>query len=222
MKTMLETIYDYEVEEWIHSGLPLGTSPSYKQLTWRQHVQYAVGHIINDYYSSPPEERAQTSVHMLVERRWPKRQDVFLSGLHYWKVYDRVAEQLTSIFDILDHTAYPVALYEQWNTHVEELKIDLTMIFQAVWESQEKAGQFTIQKFMVDEDMEVIKAFVFMTNVFWHSVYGEPPDSIEIYTLMSGRRYSFTRENLCYRESLDYVYLLSKTADYASFAGCNS
>ncbi|MNZ84071.1 hypothetical protein D3C78_1028160 [compost metagenome] len=215
MKTMLETMNDYEIEEWIRSGLPLGSSPTLKQLTWRQHVQYAVGHIINDYYSKSPEEREQTSVQLLVERRWPKKQDGFLNGLHYWKAYDRVAEQLTNIFDISDHSAYPVALYEQWNTHVKELNIDLTIIFQAIWESKEKAGQFTIQKFMVDEDIEVIKAFVFMANVFWHSVYGEPPGSIEIYTLMSGRKCSFARENLCYRESLDYVYLLSKTAPYA-------
>ncbi|MNC65233.1 hypothetical protein D3C75_1155060 [compost metagenome] len=68
---------------------------------------------------------------------------------------------------------------------------------------------------MIDDDIEVIKAFVFMTNVFWHSIYGESPGSIEIYTLMSGRKYSFARENLCYRESLDYVYLLSKTAAHA-------
>ncbi|RCX15378.1 hypothetical protein DFP94_11562 [Fontibacillus phaseoli] len=209
---MAVQLFDYELEEWVR-GCPVPAAPlSAEQLTWRQRVQYTVGHTINDYCSLTPEVRNCTSIQLLLERRWPKKADGFLGDLHYWKVYARMAEQLSGIFANVSVTDYPVSLYEQWNAYIPELDLHLAMIFQAVWESKGVTGNpFTVQKFMVEEDAEVIKAFVHMTNVFWHSVYGKPPAGIEVYALMSGKKLSFRGETLGLPESLDYVYLLSES-----------
>lgn len=65
-------------------GLPL----------WRQQVQYAVGHTLNDYYSLPPDVRLQTPIQFLLEQRWPPRPGGFSSLLHYWEVKDQVLDSL--------------------------------------------------------------------------------------------------------------------------------
>lgn len=48
-----------------------------------------------------------------------------------------------------------------------------------------------------------------MTNVFCYAAYGEPAETVEIYSLLEGRKYSYKGNAVPYKESLDYVRLLS-------------
>ncbi|MNC81281.1 hypothetical protein D3C75_1343620 [compost metagenome] len=45
--------------------------------------------------------------------------------------------------------------------------------------------------------------------MFCHKAYGEPAETIEIYSLMDGRRHIFDGAGVPLEESLDYVRLLS-------------
>lgn len=204
-------LFDYELEEWLRTYSAAGPSLPSKKLTWRQRVQYAVGHAINEYYGMIPDARNRMPVHVLLERRWPKRAEDFLGETHYRHVYLAVIEQLEQIFKEANSMDYPIALYEQWSTNVVELDLNLVMIFQVVWHSK-RTDEFIVQKFMVQDDAEVIQAFVHMANVFWHSVYGRPADQIDIYTLMSGGKYSYRGKKLPLQPSLDYMNLLVKAA----------
>lgn len=64
---------------------------------WRQQVQYAVGHTLNDFYSLQPEVRRETPIQFLLERRWPPKGTAFPSLMHYWDIKTAVADELMRI-----------------------------------------------------------------------------------------------------------------------------
>lgn len=173
-------------------------------------MQYAVGHTINDYLELAPEVRAHTPVQYLLNRRWPRSQDLFNDPLHYWETYHRMTEQLVhSLSPYLE--SYPTALYEQWETQFTQAE-SLTMIFQAIWKQQDaRAGKerVTVQKWLVEENDWLAEAFVHMTTVFWYSAFGQLPDTIEVVALMEGRKMVVTSDELELQQSLDYVRLLN-------------
>lgn len=181
------------------TGLPL----------WRQQVQYAVGHTLNDFYSLQPEVRRETPIQFLLERRWPPKGNAFSSLMHYWEVKTAVGDELMRIVPGNHLRDIPVMLYEQWHVQVPELAIELAMIFQLAWNSEMSGRCLNIQKFMVSGNEEVITGFLHMANVFCHKAYGKPAETIEIYSLMDGRRQIFDGAGMPLGESLDYVRLLS-------------
>lgn len=176
---------------------------------WRQQVQYAVGHTLNDYYSLQPEVRRETPIQFLLERRWPPKGDAFPSLMQYWDVKTGIADELTRIVSGNHLQEVPVLLYEQWHVPVPELDIELAMIFQLAWNSAVPGRCLSIQKFMVHGNEDVITGFLHMANVFCHMAYGQPAETVEIYSLLDGRKIIFDGAGVPLQESLDYVRLLS-------------
>ena len=191
------------------SEVPAGGGAATGLPRWRQQVQYAVGHTLNDFYSLQPEVRRETPIQFLLERRWPPKGTAFPSLMHYWDVKTAVGDELMRIAPGNHIREIPVMLYEQWHTAVPELAIELAMIFQLAWNSEVSGRCLNIQKFMVSGNEEVITGFLHMANVFCHKAYGEPAETIEIYSLMDGRRHIFDGAGVPLGESLDYVRLLS-------------
>lgn len=185
------------------TGLPL----------WRQQVQYAVGHTLNDFYSLEPDVRRETPIQFLLERRWPPKGKAFPSLMHYWDVKNGIADELIRIASCNHLRDIPVMLYEQWHTPVPVLRIELAIIFQLAWNSELPGRCLNIQKFMVNGNEEVITGFLHMANVFCHQAYGQPAETLEVYSLLDGCRYVFDGAALPLAESLDYVRLLSVFLD---------
>ena len=213
---MARCVLDYELEEWLRSQKAPGC-PECPKLTWQNRVQYAVSYAINDYYTLEPAVRLHTPIQVLLNRRWPRNKDDFPDPLHYWKVYNDIVGQLIRISepDIYEH---PIALYEKWDTQVAELDLHLSVIFQTVWQrSKDQKPWITVQKFLVEDHPELVKAFTHMANVFWNSAFGGPPDQIEVFALLDDRKYTITKERLDLNQSLDYVYLLAETAGERPF-----
>lgn len=188
---------------------------------WRQQVQYAVGHTLNDFYSLQPEVRRETPIQFLLERRWPPKGNAFSSLLHYWDIKTAIADELMRIASVNHLQDIPVKLYEQWSVPIPELNLELSMIFQLAWKSQIRARSLYVQKFMVTADEDVIKAFLHMTNVFCRLAYGEPAETVEIYSLLDGRKYSFDGRSISLAESLDFVQLLSLFLEKEELMGCS-
>jgi hypothetical protein len=103
----------------------------------------------------------------------------------------------------------PVMLYEQWYVPVPELNLELSMITQLAWNSSQNGRSLNIQKFMVNGNEDTIAGFLHMANVFCYAAYGEPAENVEIYSLLEGHKYSYNGKAVPYKESLDYVRLLS-------------
>lgn len=206
-----DRLHDYRVEHIILGGeFPSNHGRSETGIPrWRQQVQYAVGHTLNDFYSLEPDVRRQTPIQFLLERRWPPKEGAFPSLLHYWDIKTKIADELMRIVSGNRLQEIPVMLYEQWFVPVPELGIELSVIFQLGWGSEIKGRSLNIQKFMVKGNEEVITSFMHMVNVFCHQAYGEPPESVEIYSLMDGRNYCYDGSTVPLQDSLDYVRLLS-------------
>lgn len=210
---MTKRIVDYVLEEWLRSQADPGSRDGTQlKITWQHRVQYAVGHAIHDYFTLDPAVRIHTPIQVLLNRRWPRSKAEFKDSLHYWQVYNLIAAQLTRITGELIYE-YPLALYESWETKVKELDRHLSIIFQVVWPSRTRPNQVKVQKFVVENNEELVKAFVHTAHVFWHSAYGEPPGEIEVVALLDDRKYVFTRKMLDLQKSLDYVLLLAETWD---------
>lgn len=209
--TQYKRLHDYRIEHIMLGGavnLSKG-GPATGLSRWRQQVQYAVGHTLNDFYSLQPEVRNETPIQFLLERRWPPRGDAFPSLLQYWDIKTSIADELMRIASVNHLEELPVMLYEQWHVPVPELRLELSMITQLAWASTHSCQSLNIQKFMVNSNADINMAFVHMTNVFCHHAYGRPAESVEIYALLEGRKYRFDTQAFTYKESLDYVRLLS-------------
>jgi len=180
---------------------------------WRQQIQYAVGHTLNDFYSLTPEVRRETPIQFILERRWPSRGDAFPSLLQYWDLKTSIADELIRIVSSNHLNKNPIMLYEQWYVPVPDLKLELSMITQLAWKSSEMGKSLDIQKFMVNGNEDTITGFLHMTNVFCHNAYGEPAGNVEIFSLLEGRKYTYKGHEISYKESLDYVRLLSVFLD---------
>lgn len=202
---------DYRVEHILLGGAlqPESAAAATGLPRWRQQVQYAVGHTLNDFYSLRPEVRRETPVQFLLERRWPPKGDAFPSLLHYWDVKTAVADELMRIVSQNHLQDTPVKLYEQWHVAVPELRLELALIFQLAWGSAAPGRCLSIQKFMVNVSKEVICGFRHMANVFCHMAYGLPAERIEIYSLLDGARFVYDGDSFSLQESLDYVRLLA-------------
>lgn len=206
---MIKQVADYELESWIRSYKLTGGNGRGRgqSMTWQQRVQYVVGHAINDYFTLPPAVRLHTPIQVLLNRRWPRNQSEFPDPLIYWQVYNQIVEHLTLVTSMMIYD-YPVALYEKWDAEITGLDIQLSLIVQAVWQDRGNPQQMKVQKFLVEDDGEIVDAFVHMVNVFWHSAFGRSPGEIEVYALLDGSRHSFAGESLSLSKSVDYVNLL--------------
>ncbi|MRN53286.1 hypothetical protein [Paenibacillus monticola] len=204
-------LYDYRMEHIMLGGAekPATVSAATGLPRWRQQVQYAIGHTLNDFYSLLPEVRRETPIQFLLERRWPPKGDAFPSLLQYWEIKTGIADELMRIVSSNHLQDHPVMLYEQWHIPVPDLSIELSMIFQLAWKSAIEGRSLNIQKFMVSGNEEVITGFMHMANVFCHRAYGEPPESVEIYSLLDGGKFTFDGSSFPLAESMDYVQLLS-------------
>lgn len=202
---------DFRMEHIMLGGTEIsgGSAPATGLPRWSQQVQYAVGHTLNDYYSLQPEVRRETPVQFLLERRWPPQGTAFTSLLHYWDVKTKIADELMRIVSVNHLQDVPVKLYEQWHVQVPELSIELAMIFQLAWNSRDAGRCLKIQKFLVGSHEDVITGFLHMSNVFCHYAYGQPAESIEVYSLLDGRRHLFDGAGISLAESMDYVRLLA-------------
>lgn len=209
--TRYKRLYDYRMEHIMLGGAVNLSSgaPATGLSRWIQQVQYAVGHTLNDFYSLLPEVRRETPIQFLLERRWPPRGDAFPSLLQYWDIKTKIADELMRIVSSNHLEEIPVMLYEQWYVPVPELKLELSMITQLAWTSTQNDRSLNIQKFMVNGNEDINTAFLHMTNVFSHHAYGKPVESVEIYALLEGRKYTYNGRAFTYNESLDYVRLLS-------------
>ncbi|WP_025694201.1 hypothetical protein [Paenibacillus durus] len=176
---------------------------------WRQQVQYAVGHTLNDYYSLTPEVRSQTPIQFLLERRWPPQSRSFLSLLHYWEVKNTISDALVRLVSSCHAGEVPFMLYEQWYVPVPELQMNLSIIFQLVWHSRSRGGGLNVQKFMVCGNEEVARGFIHMANVFCRKTFGAPPESVELHYLMEGEMRRYDGNAYTLEASLDYLRLLA-------------
>ncbi|PPQ47792.1 hypothetical protein C5G87_16885 [Paenibacillus peoriae] len=202
---------DYQLEEMWRTPQPIRQSQRKRGRegwNWRQRVQYAIGHALNEYFGMEVEVRREVPVQYVLEKWWPKQSDSFESLFHYWDVKNKVSGELSKICGLNNDLLVPVMLYEQFCTSVPELEVNISLIVQAAWQLSAEADSLLIQKYIVDYNPNVISTFQHMTNVFCYYAFGALPQLIEVYCLLEGKKVRFIPGPASLQQSLDYVRLL--------------
>ncbi|MFT9370178.1 hypothetical protein [Paenibacillus polymyxa] len=209
-------LHDYQLEEMWRTPQPIRQSQRKRgreRWNWRQRVQYAIGHALNEYFGMEVEVRREVPVQYVLEKWWPKQSNSFESLFHYWDVKNKVSGELSKICALNNDLLVPVMLYEQFCTGVPELEVDISLIIQAAWQQSEQADSLLIQKYMVDYNPNVISTFQHLTNIFCYYAFGALPQLIEVYCLLEGRKVRFLAGSASLQQSLDYVRLLKDSRE---------
>lgn len=197
---------DYEMEAWLrcpedyYSTYVLGKPPI--SPNWRQMAQYAVNYILNDCFEIPVQQRSAAAVLSRIYHRWKINPGLFESRVHYVTVLAAVTDQLLKYFASRKKHTAPLFLFESFTTAVEELQLELSIIFQvAEWT---KEG-LHIQKIVVDDEPAVWEGTMHWMTLFSLSGFGILPAKIEWIGLLSGKRKVYRPRSKDIALSIDYM-----------------
>lgn len=241
----MEPIRDYKLEELLR-GSPTGDRkreqagaalPS--RLNWRQLSQYALSHAINDYYALSPLARHPQLFPALLERRWTNRSSAFSSEEHFVRVRQRLGSEMVRLLE-RQCGIEPLLRFEQWETFQVELQRSLSMIFQIVLAAEDGAAanegaasrsrldndgcpwsgqRYVVQKYVVNDDEELLRAFCHYTVAFCSSAFPHLPERVEIYSLLTGHSEVMRPTAASLQQSIDYVGLVLSLCP-AELASC--
>ncbi|XEC95456.1 hypothetical protein AB6A23_02450 [Paenibacillus tarimensis] len=209
-----QRIEDYKLEELLrcpyryHKREKNGGAG--RRLNWRQHVQYAVGHIVNDYYTLPAEARWPGVVSRLADRRWPAGVKQFQSVEHYERTKLRAVSNLTLFLESEEGARVPMMLFEQWEAYHPDLQVNLSVIFQAVFAEGGPADTgYVIHKYVVNDDDQLFEAYGHLMTVYCSIAFPELPKRIEVLSVLNGKRHIIIPDSGSLGLSLDYMRLIS-------------
>jgi hypothetical protein len=178
-----------------------------RPLDWRQMVQHVINQVVYSYFQLPIEQRHSAKVLDLVEQYWGKlRPQIFESRIQYYTVTAKITDYLMqNLTTETDTAAPPLFLYEKFQTHIDELDVDLSLTFDvAEWSS----SSFVVKKYLVEANAEMLKLYFYLTIVFSEKVFQRIPKRIEVVTLLDGKKHLFypTPENI--NEGISYLQLM--------------
>ncbi|MBP1992451.1 hypothetical protein [Paenibacillus eucommiae] len=210
----MHLIEDYKLEELLRCPYRFHKQKEQEDqaasdVNWRQLVQYAVSHTIKDYYTLPASQRKSLNVADLVNRHWSNRGYKFESREHFWEIKRKVISHLSNTLTSQQHEENPMVLFEKWDTYVSRLDLQMSLIFQAIFGHPNASNSaYTVQKFIVDNDDEVITAFQHMAAVFCFSAFARLPEKIEVFTILDGKKRTFYPDEHTIEASMDYMRLI--------------
>jgi hypothetical protein len=160
------------------------------QVKWRQVVQSIINQVVHNFYQLPPNAQNQLNIMKLIDRYWkhvsPK---AFESKIHYYMVLAKTTDHLLQYLSGEKKQKPPLFLYQKLNTYIEELETQLSLTFDlAEW----TPDSFTVRKWLVEADEELIQLYNHLIVVFSHEAFGKVPEKIEIITLLDGQKYTFS------------------------------
>jgi hypothetical protein len=169
-------------------------------------VQHVVNQVVYSYFQLPIEQRHSAKVLSLIDRYWSKlRPQIFESRIQYYTVAAKITDYLMQNLTTETDTAPPLLLFEKFNTHIDELDVDLSLTFDvAEWSS----SSFVVKKYLVEANAEMLKLYFYLTIVFSEKVFQKIPKRIEVVTLLDEKKHFFypTPENI--NEGISYLQLM--------------
>lgn len=190
----VKTMTDYHLESFIRCPYKfyyqhvLLLNP--RQVKWKQMTQFIINQVIHNFYQLPLDEQNKLNVLKLIHRYWENvSPNLFESKVHYYTILAKTTDHLLQFLSIKKKKKPPLFLYQKLNTYIEELETQLSLTFElAEWST----GSFTIKKFLVEADEEMIQLYNHLMVVFSKEAFGKLPERIEIITLLEGKKYTFS------------------------------
>lgn len=219
-------VEDYKLEELLRCPDRFASSKKGRKresdVNWRQMVQYAASHSVNDFYGLPEGARTQATIEASVEHWWTNRNYKFHSDEHFLQMKQTVKEQLTVFLLGGSCPSMPIIFYEQLTAYVDELDLEISQIFHLVSVDQEGAADdYIVQKLAVDVDEDSLDLLFHMTSVFCMSAFEKLPTRIEVLSLLSGKRIVYVPDEESLERSYDYMYLIKSLLPEVDFFKVN-
>lgn len=206
---MMPLIEDYRLEELLREPETFrrlnAEGMTAKDLNWRHLVQHSIGHTIHAYFQLPPEERAYVSVRDIMRKRYTRQIAKFESGQHYLQVKEKLLAHLVPLLEARQ-SIRPVILFESHRTHLPELDLDLSVIFQLMHETAN--GGWVLEKIIADEDRNVCESYRHLAIAFCHQAFSRLPERIVTHCVLSGRSFVTLPDEHMLQEAYDYLRLV--------------
>lgn len=219
-------IEDYKLEELLRC--PFRLEPKNERdesrptdVSWRQVVQYSVSHIVNDYFGRLPEYRSEQAIRRFADRRWSNKAYKFESAEHYWHIRDQAVGHLIRFLEE-GRDIRPLVLFESFRCPIPAVESDISFIVQMLHRRGDAAsGPYEIQKYVVDDDPGVIAGFRHLAVLFCREAFGALPDRMDVFGVLSGKRYVMRPKEDDVARAADYVRLLRDYAPAAAEPGAS-
>ncbi|MEK4031388.1 PD-(D/E)XK nuclease family protein [Pseudobacillus sp. FSL P4-0506] len=153
---------------------------------WRQVIQSIINQVVQNFYQLPLDAQNKLNILKLIHRYWKSvSPQLFESKVHYYMVLTKTTDHLLQFLSAKKEQKPPLWV----NTNIEELEAQLSLTI----ELEERATHsFTIKKFLLEADEEIIQLYNDLTIVFSNKAFGKLPERIEISTLLEGEKYTFS------------------------------
>ncbi|WP_257351024.1 hypothetical protein [Pseudalkalibacillus decolorationis] len=190
----VKTMTDYHLESFIRCPYKyyyqhvLLLNPI--QVKWRQVIQFIINQVVQNFYQLPLDAQNKFNVLKLIDRYWKNvSPQLFESKVHYYMVLAKTTDHLLQFLSMKKKQKPPLFLYQKLNTYIEELETQLSLTIElAEWSTY----SFTVKKFLVEADEEMIQLYNHLMVVFSNEAFGKLPEKIEINTLLEGKKYTFS------------------------------
>lgn len=160
-----------------------------QKLTRQQTLQLTINKVIKEFYKLPVQSRHSLSVLKLIEKYWCHvTPSLFQSQMDYYTALAKVTDHLLTWLKDDNGSTPPLFLYEKQTKYIEELDLNISICFEVVdWSND----SYIIKKFIIEEDESFLKYFYSLLVVFADKAFHRLPEKIEIYGLMSGKKYTY-------------------------------
>jgi hypothetical protein len=175
---------------------------------WRQMVQQSVNKTIQRFYRMPIADRNSVTILKLINHYWANVHiDLFENQAHYYTILAKITNHLLKALLNRDNYQPPLFLYEKLHTSVEEMSTDISITFEV---GEWGKDTFSIKKFLVDTDEDMIHLYTYLTILFSHKAFGMLPEKIEILSLLDGKKHEFCPTEKDIPEALEYLNFLKE------------
>ncbi|KMY52460.1 hypothetical protein AC625_21365 [Peribacillus loiseleuriae] len=160
------------------------------QVKWRQVVQFIINQVVQNFYQLSQDSQNQLHVFKLIDKYWKNvSPQLFESKVHYYTVLAKTTNHLLQFLTVKKKQEPPIFLYQKMNIYNEELETQLSLTFElAEWSSH----SFTIKKFLLEADAELIQLYNHLVVVVSNEAFGKLPERVEIITLLEGKSYTYS------------------------------
>ncbi|WP_078555042.1 hypothetical protein [Bacillus alkalicellulosilyticus] len=190
----LKTMTDYHLESFIRCPYQYYfdyiSSVAEKEIKWKQAVQAVMNKVVSSFYLLPVQQQTQFALLQIIDAHWRKvTTDLFDSKIHYFLILAKIMDHLMQHVSIQNSntTQPPLFVHEKFQTFNHELETQFAVTVDI---GEWTEDNFSIKKFLVEADGELLQLYTHLMVVFSNAVFGKLPDKIEVISLVDGTCFS--------------------------------
>lgn len=200
---------DYTISEKDIQLLTCCCLKCYSELypSWLLYTQHTVSQIICHYYQLPKEQRTCLRILQLIEKKWPKKVQLFESKKHYYQILLAVTDTLLRLLPVgLNQENFIV--FNHTDTWDEEVDVQLRLHYFLL--AFPSCDSYILRKYVVFHHPVYIESLYHMFRYFCYRHLHGLSGQIEIINVLDGSVFKRDLNNGKIQTSLDYIRLMKE------------